>query len=113
MTDFNGQFKSDGVIPKGGAQFSVVTTTISGNLNAIMATELMSAFDLKTSAIPVAGLVCAEANYQADYALGPLRKISPYIVPGEMSFGRSISHTRPMTLRRRQTFQRSEECSAR
>ena len=83
ITSFNGQYKTGGVIPAGGAQIGVVTTTISGNLNGIMATELASATHLTTSAITVNGTACAKAAYQVNYAPGAtVQNISVYCSRG-------------------------------
>ncbi len=64
ITNFNGKYASGNVIPPGGAEIDVVTTTVYGNLQSIMETELMGAQDLKMSTTSVDGTACAEAQYQ-------------------------------------------------
>ena len=79
ITSFNGQYKAGGVIPAGGVQIAVVTTTISNNLNSIMTTELANAIHLTTSTVMVNGTSCAKATYQVKYAPGAtVQNVSVY-----------------------------------
>ena len=83
MTNFDGNYKADGVIPAGGIQLGVVTTTISGNLNSIMTTELVSAIGLSTSAVTVDNITCAKATFQANYTPGATaQNVSLYCLRG-------------------------------
>ena len=83
MTNFSGQYKANGVIPAGGVQMTVVTTTISGNSNDIMAAELANAIDLTTSTVTVDGTACAKATYQVNYAPGAtVQNVSVYCSRG-------------------------------
>lgn len=67
MTNFKGKYQNGGIIPPGGAEIDVVTTTISGSLKDIMTTELMSATNLTTTNITVNHVACSEATYQNTY----------------------------------------------
>jgi hypothetical protein len=83
MTNFNGQYKANGVIPAGGAQLGVVTTTVGGSVADIMTTELMSAKNLTTSTVAVDNVSCAKATYQVSYAPGATaQNISLYCLRG-------------------------------
>src|ERR1700722_8486937 len=83
MTNFGIQYEAGGVIPPGGVQLTVVTTTISGNLDAIMATELANATQLTTTPVTVNGVACAKATYQVNYAPGAtVQNVSVYCSHG-------------------------------
>ena len=83
MTDFNGKYRTGGVIPAGGAQLGVVTTTVGGSVADIMTTELMSATSLTTSTVAVNGVACTKATYQVGYAPGATaQNISLYCLRG-------------------------------
>lgn len=68
MTNFNGQYVSGDVVPMGGAEIDVVTTTNYGDLKNIMTTELMGAADLATSTVAVDNVACDEARYGESYS---------------------------------------------
>jgi hypothetical protein len=67
MDDFGSKYVDGDIIPEGGAEIDVVTTTVYGNLQSIMETELMSATNVTTSAITVDGVPCAKATYDSTY----------------------------------------------
>jgi hypothetical protein len=72
MTNFNGQYVSGDVVPPGGAEIDIVTTTNYGDLKNIMATELMGAADPATSTVTVDNVACDEARYGESYSDGTL-----------------------------------------
>jgi hypothetical protein len=67
VNNFNDKFEVAGVIPKGGAEIIVATTTVRGNLADIMAAELVSAKNLATSTVAVSKIACSEARFNATY----------------------------------------------
>ena len=71
MTNFNGQYGPNNTIPAGGAEIDVVTTTVYGNLQGIMDTELMGAQNLVTSLVTVGGVSCREARYDTSHSGSP------------------------------------------
>jgi hypothetical protein len=66
---FNSQYDQSGAIPMGGAEIDVATTTL-GRLSDIMATELLSATNVKKSTATVDKIACTEAHYQNTYVPG-------------------------------------------
>jgi hypothetical protein len=83
MTNFNGKYKANGVIPAGGIQLGVVTTTAYGPVRDIIATELMSATHLTTSTVMVDNVSCEKETYQVNYAPGAIaQNISLYCSRG-------------------------------
>ena len=83
MTTFGGKYINNDVIPPGGAEIDIATTTVYGNLQAIMQTELMTATNITTSAVAVDGTSCAEASYHNTYSGGVASKdIAVYCVRG-------------------------------
>ena len=70
MTTFGGKYVNNDIIPPGGAEIDIATTTVYGNLKVIMQTELMAAKNVLTSAVTVDGTSCAEANYDNTYGGG-------------------------------------------
>ena len=70
MTTFDGKYLNNGILPQGGAEIDIATTTVYGNLQAIMQTELMTAKNVLTSTVTVDGTPCAEASYDTAYAGG-------------------------------------------
>ena len=72
MTNFNGKYVAGDVVPMGGAEIDMVTTTNYGDLENIMATELMGAADLATSTVAVDTIACDEARYGESYSDGTL-----------------------------------------
>jgi hypothetical protein len=83
ITNFNGQYVSEDVIPMGGAEIDVVTTTNFGDLKNIMATELMGAANLTTSTVAVSNVACSEANYGGSFSNGvPSKNIAVYCERG-------------------------------
>ena len=71
MTNFNGQYGPNNTIPAGGAEIDVVTTTVYGNLQSIMDTELMGAQNITKSLVAVDGASCQEARYETAHAGDP------------------------------------------
>ena len=71
MTNFNGQYGSNNTLPAGGAEIDIGTTTVYGNLQSIMDTELMGAQNLTTSLVTVGGASCREARYDTSHAGSP------------------------------------------
>lgn len=84
ITNFNGQYQTGGIIPVGGAQIYVVTTTIeSGYLQSVINTQLMSAINITTTTLVVDGVACPAAAYEAAYAPGVTSKnVSVYCSRG-------------------------------
>jgi hypothetical protein len=83
LANFNAQSANSVAIPAGGVQLTLVTTTISGNLDAIMAAELANATHLTTAAVTVNGVACAKATYQVNYAPGAtVQNVSLYCSRG-------------------------------
>ena len=83
ITNFRGQYASGDVIPKGGAEIDVVTTTNYGALKNIMATELMGAAHMTTSAPVVSGITCTEENYDRSFSDGtPSANVAVYCERG-------------------------------
>jgi len=70
LINFNEQNFANGVLPPGGAEVNIATTTVYGNFDAITATELMGVSDLSTSTVAVDGTSCMEARYHETYAGG-------------------------------------------
>lgn len=70
LINFDEQNFANGVLPPGGAEVNIATTTVYGNLDAITATELMGVSDLSTSTVAVDGTSCMEARYHETYAGG-------------------------------------------
>jgi hypothetical protein len=68
INNFNSAYQSGSVIPMGGAEIDVATTTLYGKLGDIMATELSSAKNVATSIVTVGGISCAEARYQDSFS---------------------------------------------
>jgi hypothetical protein len=56
-----------GIIPPGGVELDAVSSTVYGNLDAIMQTQLVNAQDLTTSTITLSGAACARADYKDNY----------------------------------------------
>ncbi len=84
ITNFNGQYGDEGIVPAGGAQIAVVTTTLGGPVADIITTELMGATDVATSTITVDGIACAKAIDRANYAPGTTsQNISIYCARGQ------------------------------
>lgn len=67
MTTFDGKYVDGDLIPEGGAEIDVVTTTVYGNLQSIMTTELMSATNVATSAVSIDDVPCAKTTYDNSY----------------------------------------------
>jgi hypothetical protein len=65
---FGGKYENGGVIPAGGAEIDIVTTTASGLVQDIIDTELMYAKNLTASTVSVDGVSCKKEVYEADYA---------------------------------------------
>ncbi|MDR3581866.1 MAG: hypothetical protein P4L67_01180 [Candidatus Pacebacteria bacterium] len=70
ITNFNGQYRDKGVIPAGGAQITVVTTTSGGPVADIITTELMHATNITASGVVVDGTTCKKEVFRADYTPG-------------------------------------------
>ena len=68
ITNFGGKYAANGVIPAGGAQVNVATTTLSGPLSDIIDTESMSANNKVLSTVTVDKIACQKAVYEANYA---------------------------------------------
>jgi hypothetical protein len=83
ITNFNGRYISRDVIPVGGAEIDVVTTTNYGNLQDIMTTELMGATNLTTSTVTVSGVTCIETHSDRSFSDGtPSGNIAVYCERG-------------------------------
>jgi hypothetical protein len=83
MTDFGGKYENGWMIPMGGSEIDVVTTTVYSSIKEIMTTELMSAVGLQTSAVTVDSVACKKAAYQDNYAPGVASQdISIYCLRG-------------------------------
>jgi hypothetical protein len=83
MTNFNGQYKKNAVIPAGGIQLYVVTTTAYSSVANIMTTELMNANGVTTSDATVDGVACQKATYRVNYAPGAtVQDVSLYCLRG-------------------------------
>ncbi len=70
VNNFNDKYGAGGIIPAGGAQIVVATTTVYGNLADIMAGELVNAKNLATSTVAVSKVSCDEARFSAVYGPG-------------------------------------------
>ncbi len=70
LINFDEKNFAAGVLPPGGAEIDIATTTLYGNLDAITGTELMGATFLSTSTVTVGGTSCMEARYHETYAGG-------------------------------------------
>ena len=70
ITNFGGKYATGGVIPTGGAQVNVATTSLSGPVSDIIDTELMSANNKVLSTVTVDKIACQKAVYEANYAPG-------------------------------------------
>ncbi len=71
VNNFNSKYEGGGVIPMGGAEIDVVTTTLySGRIQDILGTELLSATNVTTSTTSVRGVSCVEAKYTGAYVAG-------------------------------------------
>jgi hypothetical protein len=82
MDDFGGKYQN-GMIPMGGAEIDVVTTTVYSSLSEIMTTELMSAVNLTQSTVTIDGVSCKKALYRDTYAAGVnSQDISVYCLHG-------------------------------
>jgi hypothetical protein len=84
MTNFGGKYLSGDILPKGGAEITIVTTTVeTGYLPGIMQTQLMNAMDLATTTLTVDGVACPAAAYESAYAPGYASKdVSVYCLRG-------------------------------
>ncbi len=83
MDDFSGKYKAGGVIPAGGAQLAIATTTSYGPVENIIATELMNATDVASSTTAVDGVACTKATYRANYSQSATaQNISLYCLRG-------------------------------
>jgi len=83
ITNFNGRYILGNVIPVGGAEIDVVTTTNYGNLQDIMTTELMSATNLTTSTVTVSGIACTETHSNRSFSDGtPSENVAVYCERG-------------------------------
>jgi hypothetical protein len=84
MTNFGGNYLKGGIIPIGGAQIYITTTTVeSGFLPSIISTQLMNAMNMTTTTLMVDGVACPAAAYEAAYAPGVVSKnVSVYCPRG-------------------------------
>lgn len=83
LDSFGGNYAADGMIPPGGAEIDIVTTTVSTSDDAVMATELMSATNLATSTVTVDDKTCQKAVYDDTYGADkPSNNISIYCLLG-------------------------------
>lgn len=70
LTTFGNAYVDGDVIPSGGAEIDIATTTVYNNLGTIMQTELLSATNVTTTAVTVDDTACAEASYNNTYTGG-------------------------------------------
>ncbi len=83
INDFGGKYQSGWVIPMGGAEIDVVTTTVYSSVSEIMTTELMNAVNLATSTVTVNNIACNQAAYQYSHAPGLVSQdVSIYCLRG-------------------------------
>ncbi len=98
INDFGGKYQSGWVIPMGGAEIDVVTTTVYSSVGEIMTTELMNAANLATSTVTVDNIACKQAAYQYSHAPGLVSQdISIYCLRGselwKIYFSRRVGDT--------------------
>ena len=83
LNNFGGKYQNGGMIPVGGAEIDVVTTTVYSSVSEIMTTELMSATNVATSTVTLDNIVCKKAVYDNSYATGfPSDDTSIYCLRG-------------------------------
>ncbi len=85
LNDFGGKYQDGWMIPSGGAEIDIATTTVQSATAAkdVMTTELMSAKNVATTPQTIDGIVCTKAAYDSQYAAGqPSRDIALYCLRG-------------------------------
>lgn len=85
LDSFGGKYQDGWMIPAGGAEIDVVTTTVqnAAAMQGIMGTELMSATNVSTSTQTVSGVACVKASYASQYKAGqPSRDTALYCLRG-------------------------------
>ena len=84
INNFKGAYVNGSVIPMGGAEIDVATTTLySGRIDDIMGTELLSATNVVKSNVTVQGISCVEARYNNTYTPSVAsRNIAVYCLRG-------------------------------
>jgi hypothetical protein len=83
INTFGGKYQNGWMIPMGGAEIDVVTTTVYSSVKEIMTTELMSAANLAKSTVIADGITCDEATYQHSYTPGVVaQNVSVYCLRG-------------------------------
>jgi hypothetical protein len=83
LTNFGGKYLNGGILPAGGAEIDVVTTTVEGNLQDIIAYDLQGTTNIATTTISVDGVPCSATADHSAYTPGYTSKnVSVYCQQG-------------------------------